>query len=152
MSELDNLRPEVREAVREFDGKAYPGSRTHERWQTIRAELLRLANENFGKHLALSEHDALCEQSTTYRLRAEKAEGDCNDLRKRLNDAISERNTIRRERAQEHRKHARERAELAAFKARMFRGIVLDVDDLARGHAGLPSEWRGKRVLLVVEE
>ena len=43
-------------------------------------------------------------------------------------------------------------SELETLKARMFQGIVLDVDDLARGHAGLPSEWRGKRVLLVVEE
>ena len=42
--------------------------------------------------------------------------------------------------------------ELAALKARMCKGIVLDVDGLARGHAGLPSEWRGKRVRLVVEE
>ena len=41
--ELENLRPEVREAVQELDGKAYPGSRTHEHWLTIRAELLRLA-------------------------------------------------------------------------------------------------------------
>lgn len=43
---LDTLRPEVREAVQELDGKAYPGSRTHECWQTIRAELLRFAREN----------------------------------------------------------------------------------------------------------
>lgn len=46
----------------------------------------------------------------------------------------------------------RAEAELAALKTRIFEGIVLDVDDLALGHAGLPSEWRGKRVRLVVEE
>ena len=47
---------------------------------------------------------------------------------------------------------AKAEAELATLKARIFQGIVLDVEDLARGHAGLPSEWRGKRVRLVVEE
>ncbi|HEY9664854.1 MAG TPA: hypothetical protein V6C65_40965 [Allocoleopsis sp.] len=52
----------------------------------------------------------------------------------------------------EHERAEKAEAELAALKVRIFHGIVLDVDDLARGHAGLPSEWRGKRVRLVVEE
>lgn len=111
--ELEKLRPEVRKAVQELDGKAYPGSQTHTRWQTIRAELLRLAMIETDALIALDcEHDW-----QVMRERAERAE-----------------------------------AELAALKARIFQGIILDVDDLARGHAGLPSEWRGKRVLLVVEE
>ena len=77
MSELDNLRPEVREAVRELDGKAYPGSWTHERWQTIRAELLRLAKIEKEYGFAID-----CE-----RRRAEEAEPELAALKGRIADA-----------------------------------------------------------------
>lgn len=81
MSELDNLRPEVREAVREFDGKAYPGSRTHECWQTIRAELLRLAGE-----CTMIPRAQLLANLAAANERAEKAEAELEALKARIAD------------------------------------------------------------------
>lgn len=56
---LDTPRPEAREAVHELDGKAYPGSRTCEHWQTVRAELLRLQSTESRAERAEAELAAL---------------------------------------------------------------------------------------------
>lgn len=198
MNDLDTLRPEVREAVQELDGKAYPGSRTHEHWLTIRAELLRLADENarLNKIESLATEQRLqMEDVELYLMDVSQPDDEdapwCDRMKSAIellvqdcNDAIGQKNKAESELAEmkqtfDLRRRADMRAieqwrvahpgnelvmpdhadmcvwlmsELAAVKARIFQGIILDVDDLARGHAGLPLEWRGKHVRLVVEE
>lgn len=85
--ELDPQRPEVREAVQELDGKAYPGSRTHERWQTIRAELLRLADENAQLRDVLADRDMDREMAAQANKRAAHAEAELAALRGRVAEA-----------------------------------------------------------------
>ena len=149
MNELDNLRPEVRSALGAIvRADVCRDPVPTDAFDTIRAELLRRNRE-------ISELRSIC--AATY-----QAAG-CYGLPERFKDALSNGATGERihdvdvdhllpvfptdwvERAE------RAEAKLAALKARIFQGVVLDVDDLSRGHAGLPSEWRGKRVRLVVE-
>lgn len=47
LSALDNLRPEVREAVKHLD-RDYSDLYEFRAWPIVRVELLRLANENVG--------------------------------------------------------------------------------------------------------
>lgn len=150
MTDPDTLRPEVRRAVQFFDATV-PLSRL-DAYLTIRAELLRLSDENarLNKIESLTTEQRLqMEDVELYLMDVSQPDDEdapwCDRMKSAIellvqdcNYAVGQKNKAE--------------AELAALNTRVFQGVVLDVDDLARGHAGLPSEWRGKRVRLVVEE
>lgn len=151
MTDLDTLRPEVREAL---DDLSYflTGTHNHDDFYTIRAELLRLAGE-------VTELRALC--AATY-----QAAG-CYGLPERFKDALSNAATGERihdvdvdnlcpvdpvewvERAE------KAEDELAALKARIAasgRKCVHRCPDCRVSHVTTLQRMIGKRVRLVVED
>lgn len=154
MTDPDTLRPEVRAAINRQDRqeKCDEYCPVCEDRATIRAELLRLSDENarLNKIESLTTEQRLqMEDVELYLMDVSQPDDEdaswCDRMKSAIellvqdcNYAVGQKNKAE--------------AELAALNTRVFQGVVLDVDDLARGHAGLPSEWRGKRVRLVVEE
>lgn len=128
MTDLDTLRPEVRKAVQELDGKAYPGSRTHEHWLTIRDELLRLACE-----CAMIPRAQLLANFAAANERAEKAEAELAALKARIAVAPV----------------------VTCPKTLVHAGNTMQTEFLEYTHECIPggcNRWAGKRVRLVVEE
>lgn len=85
-ADLSALPQHVREAAELFDIDAEKGTRytRHDDWQTIRAELLRLAGENAELH-AFRDTLMCTEQAASER--AERAESELAALRKRIAEA-----------------------------------------------------------------
>jgi chromosome segregation ATPase len=172
MTDLDTLRPEVREAINRTE-------MTVERFDTIvpvhrddydiiRAELLRLTDENARLRERVSDterfRDVHIRAAGIFRKRAEKAEAELLRLADdcaRLVDCINAQPPTRRsliDRAE------RAEAELAALKARIAEAPTAQLIDQGRAVQqwyvratdgsllALPPALSGKRVRLVVEE
>lgn len=148
MADLDTLRPEVREAIRDLAIAARLRPEYQQPVGIIRAELLRLATIETDALIALDcEHDWQVEHK-----RAEKAEAELAEALKANRDCVDHFEQMQ--------------AELAALKARIAEAPMAVVQSApgaikASFHGygcfeytaeNLQPKLRGKRVRLVVEE
>ena len=173
--DLDNLRPEVREACAGLDAEVAPAGRVsyeaYRAWCTINAELLRLANENFMLNRInvapfKQELDGERMHVAALTARCQRVEAELADLKTKYAelDELSK-NTVQCLREQDDEAD-RNAAELAALKARIAEAPMAVVQSApgaikASFHGygcfeytaeNLQPKLRGKRVRLVVEE